>query len=176
MTIALRRVTRKRRWFNRGSVVATGLAVLLVIGLAGCGSPPKKAASSNSSATENFSPPTTIGGPNPFNPPTTTAPPPTTTTAPALPNGEAHINLAATGTGPALVEVVNGGSTSTHNGSLPYNLSVIGVPGNVSMVVEDLSGSKHANERCLLNVVGGPAVTSTGNGPFSSATCGPGGE
>jgi hypothetical protein len=81
------------------------------------------------------------------------------------------ISVSATGTGPALVEVVNGSGVSTHNGALPYSTSVTADPLNVQVIVEDLSDTNGATVHCRLTIPGYPTIMSSGSGPISSATC-----
>jgi len=83
------------------------------------------------------------------------------------------ISVLVTGTGPALVEIGNGDSVSTHNGALPYRTSITANPTAVLVNVMDLSDSNGATVNCRLTIPGYPVVTSSGNGPMSSATCMP---
>ncbi len=83
------------------------------------------------------------------------------------------ISVLATGTGPALVEIVNASSVSTHNGALPYRTSITANPTAVSVLVMDLSFGNGAKVNCRLTIPGYPVVTSSGTGPMSSANCTP---
>jgi hypothetical protein len=83
------------------------------------------------------------------------------------------ISVLATGTGPALVEIVKAGSVSTHNGALPYHTSITANPTAVSVLVMDLSDQNGATVNCRLTIPGYPVVTSSGTGPMSSANCTP---
>jgi hypothetical protein len=83
------------------------------------------------------------------------------------------ISVTANGTGPALVEVINGAGVSTHSGSLPWSTTLTADPLKVSILVQDDSDTNGARVSCTLTIPGYPVVTASATGPISSATCTP---